>query len=307
MNNKKNQHYVWQKYLEPWTKDNKILCLRNKKDIINPNTRNIASEHHFYKINNITYNDCQLIRGIFIDRKHEPLKTLLEGWILPVEKVLIEYDKLVKGERVIEDIEKHKDLLFKNVLEELHTDVESGGTNGLNKIHSGDLSFITTSDYDDETDINFITYLSFQYFRTKKIKQSVKQSLGEDISLFNNFDDAFNLIVPILSTSFGYTIYNKIKQNELYCYFIKNNTALMFITGDQPVINTKAKFSSETKELELYYPLEPSKALIITEEKNFNTEWSIEKVKEYNDKIEQQSLELIFANDKEVLKQYISE
>lgn len=81
----------------------------------------------------------------------------------------------------------------------------------------------------------------------------------------------------------------------------------MFITGDQPVINTKAKFSSETKELELYYPLEPSKALIITEEKNFNTEWSIEKVKEYNDKIEQQSLELIFANDKEVLKQYISE
>ncbi len=33
MNDKKNQHYVWQKYLEPWTRDNKIACLRSKKKL----------------------------------------------------------------------------------------------------------------------------------------------------------------------------------------------------------------------------------------------------------------------------------
>ncbi|WP_455543379.1 DUF4238 domain-containing protein [Intestinibacter sp.] len=303
MNNKKNQHYVWQKYLEAWTKDGKIVCLRNKNKIINANTRNVASRKHFYKINNLTYNDCQLIRKIFIDK--QPAKPLLEGWIAPIENFFKLYDESIKLNGVNQSLEEKKELKLKNVLEELHTNIESNASSSLRKAQLGDLSFIT--DTDTDIDYDFISYLSFQYLRTNKMKQSVKQSVGSSISLFNNFDDAFNLIVPILSTMFSISIYNHIKNKQLYCYLIKNITKTIFITGDQPVINTKAKFSSETDELELYYPLSPSIALIITKEKNFNTEWSIEQVKKYNDMIESQSLEQIFASDEEVLKQYIVE
>lgn len=305
MDDKKNQHYVWQKYLEPWTENKKIFSLRNKKNIINTSTRNLASKRYFYKITNLTYNDCQLIRKIFIDRCTEPMKSMMEGWVTTIEMAIKTYDELVRHNGIIDDIKDEKELLLRNVLEELYADIESRAIIPLSKVQLGDLSFITDSNDEDEIDIDFITYLSFQYFRTNKIKQSVKESVGNSSLMFNDFDDAFNLIVPVLSTPFSINLYMQIKKKEMYCYYIKNSTETAFITGDQPIINTKAKFSSNTDELELYYPLSPSRALIITKEKNLDTEWPIEKVKEYNDKIEQQSLELIFAKDKDELKQYM--
>ncbi|EOU1475065.1 DUF4238 domain-containing protein [Clostridium perfringens] len=275
--------------------------------MINTNTRNVASSRYFYKINNLTYHDCKLIHKIFVDKHQEPMKSILGGWIIPVEKVLVAYDNVVKHKGVIESLKEEKELLLRNLLEELYANIEMRAILPLSKVQSGDISFITESDYENEIDIDFILYLVFQYFRTNKIKQSVKESVGELSKLFNDFDDAFNLIVPILSTMFGYTIYKQIKNKELYCYYIENTTETDFITGDQPVINTKAKFSGETDELELYYPVSPSGALFITKEENLNTEWSMEKVKEYNDMIERQSLELIFANDEDDLKTYIVE
>ena len=171
----------------------------------------------------------------------------------------------------------------------------------------GNLSFLSEGNEENEMDVDFLLYLSFQYFRTKRMKQSVKESLGEHISLFTDFEDAFNIIVLLVSTVFGYSIYNLIKSNEFFCYLIKNTTGTAFITGDQPVVNIHAVFSGETSELALYYPLSPTTALLLTKEKNCNIECSVEKVKEYNDLIEQQSLALIFANEESDLYQYKAE
>ena len=304
MLNKPNQHYVWQKYLEPWFKDGKIICLRNKKDIIQTNPRNIASQRYFYKINNLNYHDCQLIRKIFVDDKPEFMKNILSGWIEPIETLLMLTDSYLKWGGQKDLIEAKKELLLKNILENLHMNIENMGFNGLCEIQSGNLSFLSNGNDENEMDVDFLLYLSFQYFRTKRMKQSVKESLGGNISLFTDFDDAFNLIVLIVSTIFGYSIYNRIKSNEYFCYLIKNTTGSAFITGDQPVVNSYAIFLGETTELEIYYPLSPTTALLVTKEKNCNFEFSVEKVKEYNDLIEQQSLELIFGNEKSDLYQY---
>jgi hypothetical protein len=309
MENKPNQYYVWQKYLEPWVKDGKIVCLRNKKDIIQTNPRNIASERYFYRINCLTQSDCQLIRRLFIDCQPEPMKSLLEGWVRPVEMFLQLYDFYVKyGEREDHSIEEYKELGLKNLLENLHMNIETNGIAGLCKIQLGDLSFLSECNGEDDEDVDFILYLSFQYFRTKKIKQNVKESIGENASFFTDFDNAFNLIVPIISTVFGNSIVNSIKNKDISCYILTNPTEIPFITGDQPVINihTSVDKHVETLDLELYYPLSPSISLLITKEHICNTECSVEKVKEYNDIIESQSLELIFANDESCLHQYIS-
>ena len=300
MQNKPNQHYVWQKYLEPWLKDGKIICLRNKRDMIQTNPRNIASERYFYTINSLSLDDCRLIRLLFIDRSPEYMKNVLNGWIEPVEKLLLLHDSyLGSGEK--NPIEEHKEQFLNNVLEELHMNIESSGLPGLREAQSGNLSFLSDP---DEKGVNFLLYLSFQYFRTKRIKQSVKKSLGDNVSRFTDFDAAFNMIALIVSTLFGNSLHNMVESNEFSCYFIKNSTGTAFITGDQPVVNIHAAVWDETLEVALYYPLSPTTALLLTKEKDCIVECSVEKVKEYNDLIEQQSLELMFAGDESDLHPY---
>jgi len=308
MENKPNQHYVWQKYLEPWKKNGKLVCLRNKKDILRSNSRNVASQRYFYNINNLTLNDCNLIRRLFINNQPEPMKKLLEGWVNPIEQLLQIYDLVSKNRKVDDSIKALKELTLKNLLEELHMEIETEGIEGLLKLQAGDISFLFESDKEDMTeDVEFILYLSFQYFRTKKIKQSVEEALREYASHFTSFDNTFNLLVPIFSTLFGYNVFERIKRKELYCNLLENASDISFITGDQPVVNIDANFDAnqETTDLSLYYPLSPTVSLLITRSQIDDVKCSSEKVKEYNDMIARQALELIFANDASDLTPYV--
>ncbi|SQB92165.1 Uncharacterised protein [Clostridium tetanomorphum] len=103
---------------------------------------------------------------------------------------------------------------------------------------------------------------------------------------------------------------NKPNQQYVWQKYLKvweNDSKIPFITGDQPVINIHASLIKhvETTDLALYYPLSPTMSLLITKEQLCNTKCSIERVKEYNDMVERQSLELIFANDELALHPYI--
>ncbi|MHC1762519.1 MAG: DUF4238 domain-containing protein [Negativicutes bacterium] len=307
MENKPNQHYVWQNYLKPWKKGDQIICLRNKKDILQSNPRNVASQRYFYNISGLTLNDCKLIRHLFIDNQPERMIKLLEGWIEPIEQFLKIYDFVSKDQKVDDSIKEAIELTFKNLLEELHMEVEYAGVFGLSKLQSGDTSFLSKCEDEDSQDVEFITYLCFQYFRTKKIKQNVKENLGENALIFTDFDKAFNIIVLIVSTLLGYSMLNLIKKGEFCCCLLENDSETPFITGDQPVINIHAELDKglEPTELALYYPLSPTMSMLITKEQIHNIKCSCEKVKEYNDMIERQSLEMIFANDESVLQTYI--
>lgn len=307
MENKPNQHYVWQKYLEPWVSDRKIVCLRSKKSIIKSNPRNVASQRYFYKIDSLTLKDCKLIHAIFIGRQPEPMKSLLEGFIRPIEKFLQFYDSVFRCGNVNHYMKEAKELAFKNLLEEVHMRVENAGMSGLHKIQSGNVSFLLEDKDESKEAEDFILYLCFQYFRTKKIKENVKKGLGKEALIFTDFDSAFNLIVLILSTRLMDNLINRIENKEFNCYLLENISEIPFITGDQPVINTYARLDEniEISDLEFYYPISPIKSLLITKEQICDNKCSIEKVKKYNDMIESQSLEFIFANDEFALHSYI--
>ena len=90
---------------------------------------------------------------------------------------------------------------------------------------------------------------------------------------------------------------------------LNNNTAIPFITSDQPIINLKCDYDNdlaETTELTFFYPISPTKALVINGD---NTERQIdvseEAVREYNSAIARSSSHLIIGNEKEILRQYI--
>src|SRR5260370_12790935 len=63
---KHRQHHVWQHYLEPWTIKKKIFCLREGK-IFHPDTKNVAVERDFYKLQRLTDEDIAFLKLFVID------------------------------------------------------------------------------------------------------------------------------------------------------------------------------------------------------------------------------------------------
>ena len=108
-----------------------------------------------------------------------------------------------------------------------------------------------------------------------------------------------------IQTSLAYSLMSK----ETTIALLNNNTAIPFITSDQPIINLKCDYDNdlaETTELTFFYPISPTKALVINGD---NTERQIdvseEAVREYNSAIARSSSHLIIGNEKEILRQYI--
>lgn len=303
-----NQHYVWQKYLEPWTVNGKILCLREQSKIICTNTRNVASQRYFYRIDKLTLNDCKIIRKAFIEKESSSyMQQLLLGWVRPIELLIqlrpysIQLDS--SGE-LNEEIES----LQRNALEELYTGIEKSALSTLGYLLSQSEKEILIPDMiSDDKFVDFVLYLCFQYFRTKRMKEAIIKNIGRAGELFSDVGETFNVIAIILATKIGFSIYNSLCKGEYYCCLISNRTDLPFITGDQPIINVYANENPqiETTDLELYYPVSPTRALLISKEHSENINCSVEEAKEYNDLIAKQSLELLFALHESELRAYL--
>ena len=85
---------------------------------------------------------------------------------------------------------------------------------------------------------------------------------------------------------------------------------MQYITGDQPVVNTHSINSGlldEPTEFEIYYPISPKKAVMITMNDNrFASDTvfvTIEDVKLYNSYIIDRSHEQIFSNSESLLEE----
>lgn len=86
---------------------------------------------------------------------------------------------------------------------------------------------------------------------------------------------------------------------------VKNATDVPFITGDQPVVNTKV--TPETRgepptECELFYPVSPTRAVVVSESKEWTrSELSVEQVLRFNRLMMENSHEMVFASVREQL------
>jgi len=103
------------------------------------------------------------------------------------------------------------------------------------------------------------------------------------------------------------------KLNNTSLLLLQNNSDVPFITGDQPVINTKATYHSSTndltEELELYYPISPTIAILINLKSNEYTTRKYKVTKKeatsYNNLIADASHQELFAQDKSHLEPYL--
>jgi hypothetical protein len=97
---------------------------------------------------------------------------------------------------------------------------------------------------------------------------------------------------------------------KLTVVILENKSSLHFITGDQPVVNTKASTDgTETKDLELYYPISPRLAIKIIPEKEPH-KISFQKQEIFSEEIHELNLLIkkfsncLYANTKEDFIRY---
>ncbi len=116
-------------------------------------------------------------------------------------------------------------------------------------------------------------FLSLQYFRTIMMKNNVLKSFAAGpVSIGPNIiKNVWIVLYYILATNLAVTLS---LNSNFHFRILRNISPISFITGDQPVTNTLAGYSvyeEEAKKLELYYPLNSSLALLITNSNNRNS------------------------------------
>jgi hypothetical protein len=142
-----------------------------------------------------------------------------------------------------------------------------------------------------------------QYVRTNGIKARILQ--GGQRFPDVNLEKIWNVLSHIFATNIGLSLY--LERQNLRMVLLKNQTQKELITGDQPVINIRAKAldTNPPDDVELYYPVSPYQAIMITKrleksplDKILMNDTDVDK---YNAMIASHSFEQIFAASKEAL------
>lgn len=151
--------------------------------------------------------------------------------------------------------------------------------------------------------MDFLYVLSLQYFRTVKMREGLSNIPGYVPGHYPRRTAA--VLNHIHATNVGAGLYRERKAYRIV--FLGNVTAIPFIAGDQPVINMLDP--KATDDLELYYPLAPRLAMVLTKEAvNFPdrtrnvTRFEVER---YNYAIYSRSDDQVYSNDQSYLRSLV--
>lgn len=183
-----------------------------------------------------------------------------------------------------------------NTEENLHSMIEKDSAKYLQLLKNNDTSFYTNNN--DRFD--FLYFISVQYLRTNNVKQNMISTLHVPKAV--NIEACWNVMKLFYATNMALELSCNITYKMI---LLTNNTPISFITSDQPVINTFSIDSLEMtapSDIELYYPISPDKAVLISKDKEYNSvagtsEKSIsqDSVISFNDKMKKVSYNQTYA------------
>ena len=330
-NVKKKHHFVFQAYLSKWKENNAVWVLRDRKKLFPTGTEAIAFKNLFYTINSLNLDekkllDCYLQTMSPVVRGQ--MEFFIETYLLPIEnQKILDVMKQAAIKRfgtennipddLHHEISKCEQIIRvqkNNNMEDFYCDIEGELVQYFRIIDEHGIGFYYNLDRNDR--FNFLSDICIQYFRTLPLKERWMKQFGDSIKKLDfakvgidlskvNLENLSIFFFWHIQTSLAYSLMSK----ETTIALLNNNTAIPFITSDQPIINLKCDYDNdlaETTELTFFYPISPTKALVINGD---NTERQIdvseEAVREYNSAIARSSSHLIIGNEKEILRQYI--
>ena len=306
----KKQHYIWRSYLAPWTNNNsstgKIMCLRDNR-IFPVSLTNIAHENYFYAIKELSKVERELIYTMTIKNVTGRQREVNEGWLNLYCAPFDLADQVVRFRNLLGfpinrvQIENNKEFKSWSIeyIEKVHCHIESTGMEYMKLIRQDDLKFWDIEKSRDE----FSFYLCNQYFRTKYMRDSMRMVFDKCKASIERFNEicSENMWLP-LSLIFASNVGAHITQK--YSAVLLQADDSHFIVGDQPVVNTYSTFNmlSQPTDIELYYPITPHKALLLSTDPKYISGQKLMigkyEVLNYNKLEVRASRDLIFAKNR---------
>ncbi len=256
---KDHQHHVWRAYLAAWGGDGgKIWCLGGGK-VYGARPANLAAAKHFYKLEALSEAEINLIRLLTVvgDNIHPARKQFHEDFLAALMAPLRLMDLLKEEHPIPRELDEFISGYQTNVLEDYYGRIEDNFVPRLEKIKAGDLSFWN----DDEECIVFFDYLLSQYMRTKAIREKTISRLKANMAM--DLSRIWNVLAIMFGTNIGSSLF--VERGRRKLIVLENRTGAEFLTGDQPVLNLLGKGPEPTTGVMLYYPISPSRALLLTE------------------------------------------
>lgn len=285
----RGQHYVWRHYLEPWTTDGSVWC-RRRGEIFKANPAKVGKQRDFYRLRELTDTDV-LVAQAFIAKSPEhvrPLHTNLLRTFALIPRLRHLGAEGLKDDTLLAELD---DAVI-NTEELLHGRIERHALDQLNSLRQGDTSF-----YDNDAEVaDFLYFLSVQYMRTRQMRETVVSGMAaRALGPYADISRIWNLLSHVFATNIGWSLY---LERKLYRPVILIAEGGAFITGDQPIINTLGRHDgTEPEDLEYYYPLTPSRALLLTKQHNLDANVIVDRTEtaRFNQLIEKFAQETLFA------------
>ncbi len=307
MERKKSQHFVWRMYLQNWAYNGSLIYRLKNNKIKDRRPLKCACQKYFYRLDEITQSDLNLLFQLYVNgmelvAKEHAIK------ILNVFSALIhDRDALLSIAPKNNDVSHDLETLYINIEEDYHSRIENDSIRFLESLGEEKTDFFT----DSISNAEFNLYLTTQYFRTKNIQEAYLRRAARFPQYGESLSRSWSVLRFIFAHNMAMGLSNKL--NSTYLLLLQNKSDVPFITGDQPVINTKASYHSSTndlpEELVLYYPISPTIAVLIDPQRN---KYSAEKHQVtkaeatfYNNLIAGASHQELFAQDKSHLEPYL--
>lgn len=302
----KRQHYVWRRYLRPWKQNpnDKGLwtCLLEHKKIAVIGEVDVAQASYFYKIEELNTKQLEFLSK-YVSMQPPTIKKY--GFdLLNQYKVYADLmAKMRAGDSTltsIPDIDHKLKEIEINTFEHLNGKIEIQGSSLIDCRSISDIKSMSKSVLDES-----MHYLWVQYMRTRGMKESFVSSMADRPEMQEIGDKTWPFMLFLNTANLWLT---GIKKDDARYTIIINNSNIPFIVGDQPVINirdNKVDNNGYVTECELYYPLSPDRALLVSFDKGPKYS-EVRKgclwVKTVNRKIWDHSTLHVFGSNEKVLK-----
>jgi hypothetical protein len=262
-----------------------------------------------YKIVELQPEEIDFVQKIFVDAMHPEIMDIQAGWIDAFQAPFRMRNQLRRLVPIPTDIEEQIAILIHNSEENLHAQIEQMAIPILDDLVCGKSGFFA----EDGIRIDFLQFVCTQYTRTSVMRdrlirsvERTRPNLGYPMTI--DITRVLPLIRHIVATALAYGLYTR--GENLKLQFLETDREL--ITGDQPVINPFAVDLPEGEapmKLELYYPVCPARAVLLTEYSDGSPTRRLSKdeVDAFNRAISVSSEGCIYGETFEVVSQYLWE
>jgi hypothetical protein len=253
---KHRQHYVWRHYLAAWAEGGRLHCdHEGKRFPASPD--NVAHQRDFYRLHEISSTDLSYIAKI-AEGLPQPTPALAQQWISLFQTPFDLRRRYEAGQARDDEVEAALNTLRNDLEEEIHSRFERKAIPLLAALKRLDPSLL----FDDVAGIDAAMFLGLQYLRTPRMVSRISGLSTRGLLNFN-IAAAGGLLRCIYATAFARAIL--VRQSAMLVSFLLAAPERNFITGDQPIVNTLALNSEgSSTQVELYYPLSPTIALLLS-------------------------------------------